>query len=119
MYIAGQYTPAERQLLLVGEQASGLWRAVRDALACDQQTLATLGRAQSFGETALLRSSSRNATVRCVEAMDVLSLPRREFTLPSEHLPQLRQAFQRTSDERGARSVEPDAARAETRSSAG
>ena len=84
-----------------------------------QQTLATLGRGQYFGEMALLRSSARNATVRCVEAMDVLSLPKREFTLLSENLPQLRQEFQRTSDERGARSGEPDAAQAETRSTAG
>ena len=40
-----------------------------------QRPIATLGRGEYFGEMALLRSTTRNATVRCVEAMDVLSLP--------------------------------------------
>ena len=67
-----------------------------------QRPIATLGRGEYFGEMALLRSTTRNATVRCVEAMDVLSLPKREFSLLSANLPQLRQEFQKTSDERGA-----------------
>jgi NADH:ubiquinone reductase (H+-translocating) len=67
-----------------------------------QEAIATLAHGEYFGEMALLRSTTRNATVRCVEAMDVLSLPKREFSLLSENLPQLRQEFQKTSDERGA-----------------
>jgi NADH dehydrogenase len=66
------------------------------------RVLATLGRGQYFGEMALLRSTTRNATVRCVEAMDVLSLPKKEFNLLATNLPELRTSFERTSAERGA-----------------
>lgn len=64
------------------------------------EVLATLGRGEYFGEMALLRSTTRNATVRCVEAMDVLGLPKREFSLLSDNLPDLRKGFERTSAER-------------------
>jgi NADH dehydrogenase len=66
------------------------------------RVLATLGRGQYFGEMALLHSTTRNATVRCVEAMDVLSLPKKEFNLLATNLPELRTSFERTSAERGA-----------------
>lgn len=62
--------------------------------------LATLERGAYFGEMALLRSTTRNATVRCVEAMDVLSLPKKEFNLLAENLPELRSGFERTSADR-------------------
>jgi NADH dehydrogenase len=66
------------------------------------RVIATLGRGQFFGEMALLHSTTRNATVRCVEPMDVLSLPKKEFNLLAANLPELRTSFEKTSAERAA-----------------
>jgi NADH dehydrogenase len=62
--------------------------------------LARLGAGEQFGEIALLDATTRGATVRCAEAMDVLSLPAREFALLAEHLPELRRSFERVRDAR-------------------
>jgi NADH:ubiquinone reductase (H+-translocating) len=66
----------------------------------DERPVATLGRGEFFGETALLRQAARNATVRCLEPMDVLALPKREFTVLSANLPELRRSFESKSQER-------------------
>jgi hypothetical protein len=50
---------------------------------------------------ALLRMATRNATVRCGESMDVLALPKREFSVLSANLPELRRSFEAKSEERG------------------
>jgi NADH dehydrogenase len=63
--------------------------------------LATLVRGDYFGEMALLRMATRNATVRCGESMDVLALPKREFSVLSANLPELRRSFEAKSEERG------------------
>ncbi|MGH7294428.1 MAG: cyclic nucleotide-binding domain-containing protein, partial [Polyangiaceae bacterium] len=80
---------------------SGRAEVVRQAEGASQP-LATLGRGEYFGEMALLHSTVRNATVRCVEAMDVVSVPKREFSLLSENLPEVRRGFEKTSAERSA-----------------
>ena len=67
----------------------------------DELRVATLGRGDFFGETALLRQAQRNATVRCLEPMDVLALPKREFSVLSANLPELRRSFEAKSQERG------------------
>lgn len=67
-----------------------------------ERHLARLGPGQSFGEMALLQQTTRSATVRCVETMDVLSLPKREFTVLAAHLPDLRRGFEKVADERAA-----------------
>jgi NADH dehydrogenase len=64
------------------------------------RVLAVLGKGEYFGEMALLRSTTRSATVRCIEPMDVLSLPKKEFNLLSANLPDLRVGFERKSEER-------------------
>ena len=64
--------------------------------------LARMGAGQWFGEMALLRQTIRNATVRCVAPLDVLSLPREEFGVLAAHLPDLRQRFDRLAAEREA-----------------
>ncbi|MGA2451369.1 MAG: FAD-dependent oxidoreductase [Polyangiaceae bacterium] len=63
--------------------------------------LATLARGDYFGEMALLRMAARNATVRCMEPMDVLALPKREFNVLSANLPELKQSFETKSAKRG------------------
>ena len=55
--------------------------------------LAELGPGEYFGEMAVLGDTTRNATVRCVEALDVVSLPKREFMLVTSNLPDARQQF--------------------------
>jgi NADH dehydrogenase len=66
----------------------------------DDVCIASLERGQYFGEMALLHETKRNATVRCVEPMDVLALPKREFSVLAANLPELRQSFESLSRER-------------------
>jgi NADH dehydrogenase len=60
----------------------------------NERRLAELGPGESFGEMALLNESTRTATVRCLEAMDVLSLPKGDFTALTSNLPDLRRSFE-------------------------
>jgi NADH dehydrogenase len=73
----------------------------------DDRAIATLERGEFFGETALLRHVRRNATVKCLEPMDVLSLPKREFGMLSANLPDLRRGFEIKSEGRDAASAAP------------
>jgi len=59
------------------------------------RALGRLGPGDWFGEMALLNQTTRGATVRCVEAMDALSLPKRDFTVLAANLPELRESFER------------------------
>lgn len=68
--------------------------------AGEAQTVAHLGAGQYFGEMALLNRAPRNATVRCVEAMDVLSIQKGEFTSLIAHLDVLRSQFEQTARQR-------------------
>ena len=79
---------------------SGAAEVVRDG-----QRVAQLARGDYFGEMAVLGGAQRNATVRCVEPMDVLALPQREFAMLSGSIPELRQTFEAKADQR-ARSLE-------------
>ena len=67
-----------------------------------ETVLARLGPGQCFGEMALVNMSTRNATVRCTEALDVLSLPKKEFAVLAANLPDLRASFERLATERAA-----------------
>jgi NADH:ubiquinone reductase (H+-translocating) len=62
--------------------------------------LAQLAAGEYFGEMALLHKTSRNATVRCTEAMNTLSIPKREFNVLSESLPHLKQNFEQVIKQR-------------------
>ncbi len=64
------------------------------------RVLSELEAGEYFGEMALLNKTVRNATVRCVEAMDVLSLPKREFGLLAGNLPELRRSFESVMERR-------------------
>jgi hypothetical protein len=77
--------------------ASGRVEVVRD-----DQVLATLGAGDVFGEMALLGNTPRSATIRCVEPVRLLSLPRRDFALLAESLPDLRRTFERVMRSRAA-----------------
>src|SRR5262249_53003979 len=71
----------------------------------DERMVASLGRGEYFGEMALLQQVTRNATVRCVEPMDVLALPKREFGMLAANLPELRRSFEAKSQERAQPAV--------------
>jgi CRP-like cAMP-binding protein len=62
-----------------------------------EEVLATLGPGKYFGEVALLRDSSRTATVRAMEDTSVLSIARKDFRILVEHLPVLEQAVSATT----------------------
>jgi NADH:ubiquinone reductase (H+-translocating) len=56
--------------------------------------VACLGAGEVFGEMALLGSGVRGATVRCLEAMTILRLARRDFRLLDASIPALRRSFE-------------------------
>jgi len=62
--------------------------------------LALLGPGEYFGEMALLNQTTRNATVRCLESLDVLSIHKREFSALAANLPALRESFEQVIKQR-------------------
>jgi NADH dehydrogenase len=62
--------------------------------------LSQLGPGEYFGEMALLNQTTRNATVRCAEALDVLSIHKSEFNVLAANLPAIRESFERVMEER-------------------
>src|SRR5207253_5642388 len=62
--------------------------------------LAHLGPGEYFGEMALLNKTTRNATVRCLEPLDVLSIPKREFGVLAANLPAMRESFEQVMKQR-------------------
>ncbi len=59
-----------------------------------ERVLATLSAGEFFGEMALLNQKTRGATVRCIKAMDVLTLHKGDFKALVANLPDLRQSFE-------------------------
>jgi CRP-like cAMP-binding protein len=64
--------------------------------------LAELGAGEYFGEMALLTRTTRNATVRCLEPMNTLSIPKRDLGLLGTYLPGLRENLDRIAAGRRA-----------------
>ncbi len=62
--------------------------------------LAQLGPGEYFGEMALLNQTTRNATVRCVTPLDVLSIHKREFSVLAANLPAMRESFEQVMTQR-------------------
>jgi NADH:ubiquinone reductase (H+-translocating) len=59
-----------------------------------EQLLADLGPGEYFGEIALLNRTTRGATVRCTEPLDVLSVRKGEITTLMGHLPALKDSLE-------------------------
>ena len=62
--------------------------------------LAQLGSGEYFGEMALINQTTRNATIRCISPMDVISLPKREFNVLTTHLPEMKKSFENVMTQR-------------------
>ena len=71
--------------------------------------LARLGAGEYFGEMALLKQSTRSATVRCTSPMDTLSLPKREFSMLAAYLPQMRETLESVMEQRSRMNVKKSA----------
>ena len=69
---------------------SGRLRALKTNKNGDEIALGTLRPGDSFGESALREGGTRNATVRCSTAADVLSLDRSDFLALVEQVPELK-----------------------------
>jgi NADH dehydrogenase len=65
-----------------------------------EMVLARLGAGEYFGEMALLRQTTRSATVRCTAPMDALSLHKREFGLLTTYLPDLKESLTHVMERR-------------------
>jgi voltage-gated potassium channel len=75
-----------------------------------ERPLARLGPGEYFGEMALLKQSTRGATVRCTAPMDALSLPKREFSMLAAYLPQVRESLESVMDQRARANAQASAA---------
>jgi NADH dehydrogenase len=62
--------------------------------------LAELSAGEYFGEMALLNQTTRNASIRCLESLDVLSIPKREFSALAATLPNLRENLEQVMTKR-------------------
>jgi NADH:ubiquinone reductase (H+-translocating) len=67
--------------------------------------LAELGAGEYFGEMALVQKTTRGATVRCVEPMDVVSVPKGELGVLAAHVPELRRSLEEITARRAAANV--------------
>jgi NADH dehydrogenase len=65
-----------------------------------EHKLAELGPGECFGEMALLNRTTRAATVRVIEPLDVLSIPKPDLTALVGHLPALRESLDELMTER-------------------
>jgi NADH:ubiquinone reductase (H+-translocating) len=70
-----------------------------------ERVLAQLGPGEYFGEMALLQKATRNATIRCTEPMNTLSIPQKEFNVLSSSLPQLKKSFEQKIETREEKSA--------------
>jgi NADH dehydrogenase len=68
-----------------------------------EQKLAELGPGECFGEMALLNQTTRAATVRVIEPLDVLSIPKPDVAALVGHLPALRESLEELMTERQKR----------------
>jgi NADH dehydrogenase len=77
----------------VGDRVYVILRGAAEVVR-DGVVLARLGPSDVFGEMAVLGQTTRNATVRCTEATDAMSIPRREVALLTASLPDVRRRFE-------------------------
>ncbi|CAA9588280.1 MAG: NADH dehydrogenase, partial [uncultured Thermomicrobiales bacterium] len=97
-YIFRQGDPGDQFYLI----AAGEVDVIRERSSGEHATLARLGRGEYFGETALLNRGARNASVRCVTPVDVITLGRDDFATLAGTWRQFAEGVQRVSAGRAA-----------------
>jgi NADH:ubiquinone reductase (H+-translocating) len=80
--------------------AEGEVEVLREHSTGEQIVLKRLGKGEYFGETALLTHGRRNASVRCVTPVDVITIGRDDFAALAGAWGQLADTLRRTSEER-------------------
>jgi NADH:ubiquinone reductase (H+-translocating) len=65
-----------------------------------ERKLCELGPKEYFGELALLNQTTRTATIRAIEPLDLLSIPKPEFGALVTQLPALRESFEEAGERR-------------------
>jgi CRP-like cAMP-binding protein len=65
-----------------------------------ERRVCEFGPGEYFGEMALLNQTTRSATVRAIERLNVLSLSKREFKLLATHLPAIGKELQGVMEKR-------------------
>lgn len=86
----------------VGDRVYVIESGAAEVLRDGELRIAKLGPGELFGETALLRRASRNASVRCVEAMNVVGIPKREFAMLRTFFPEVAEKVESLSARRTA-----------------
>jgi NADH dehydrogenase len=103
-----------------GDVGDRIYSIVSGAAEIVQETngretvLARLVAGHVFGDAAAIDGRSRSASIRCVEPMDVWSLPKRDLELLSSAIPEVRRTLQGLRDQRAPRT--PDATASSDRS---
>lgn len=81
--------------------ADGEVEVAREGADGAETVIARLGPGEYFGEVSLLRSARRNATIRAVTAVNVLTLGRDDFTVLAKSWVGLRETIQAAAQARG------------------
>ena len=95
-YICRQGEPGTHFYMI----AEGEVEVLREHSSGEQTMLARLGKGDYFGETALLTSGRRNASVRCVTPVDVITIGRDDFAALTGAWAQLADNLRQTSEQR-------------------
>jgi len=98
--IVKQDNPADSFYVLTRGRA----RALKIKLDGEEIPLAVLKPGDSFGEAALAEGGTRNATVRCSTAVDVLRIDRTDFLELVRRVPELKQYVETTGRNRALQS---------------
>ncbi|MDN3505542.1 MAG: FAD-dependent oxidoreductase [Rhabdochlamydiaceae bacterium] len=67
---------------------------------CGCKRVATLSKGEYFGEMALVHQKTRSATIKCLESTNVLALKKSDFGLLVANFSELRESFEKTSENR-------------------
>lgn len=95
-YIFRQGDPGDHFYLI----SSGAVEVVREHSSGRHEVLATLGKGEFFGETALLQRQRRNASIRCSAPTDVVTIGREDFATLAGTWLQFAEHLQERSEER-------------------
>lgn len=95
-YIFRQGEPGSHFYMIAGGEVD----VIRERSSGEMDVLARLGKGDYFGETAILTQGRRNASVRCVTPVDVVTIGRDDFAALAGAWRQLSESVEETSGRR-------------------